>query len=206
MIDEIILKEIRKNYVVFVCGLYKSGTSLTSKILEDFFYNPAKETNPLGFGQARTGEAYKTNECNLLFEINKKIMNSNYCSNEYDELMESYILEWKQPIILKDPHFVFTIRKWLRVVNKLSLKFCVIFTNRNSNELYLSWKKAPFTSKLLIRNSIILKKMEFLNSSNVKFCQNNSIEHHIFEFDWLVNKNAILKTENHFNETNRDSR
>lgn len=177
--------------LLMVCGLYKSGTSLISTIVEkrtDFF-NPANENNQLGRALGRNGDFYTTKECNILFDINKMILQDEKYLDT-DKMLSAYLRSWRMPLILKDPKFVFTLPLWVSAARETNIKTIVLFTHRDYDQLKRSWKNAPFTSLLLEENVDAIDVMLKEQMIQQDYCEKNQVPVIHFTFEEL----NILKT------------
>lgn len=158
--------------VLFVCGMYKSGTSLAVHLAEKEGYrNIAKETNPHERGFGLSVARYNTNECVILRRINEKLLPS--ARDKFNALvaLESnanmktptetnfrmilkYLTCSPKPLVLKDVRFIYTLPIWLRACEMLRLSYRVAFTHRNQDSLIDAWDNAPFTKEILCRSLI----------------------------------------------------
>ena len=172
--------------VLFVCGMYKSGTSLAVHLAEKEGYrNIAKETNPheRGFGISVT--RYNTNECGLLRGINEKLLPS--ARDKFNVLVAlersanpkmptatnfRKILEYlscvPRPVVLKDIRFIYTLPIWLRACKMLGLTYRVAFTHRDQDSLIEAWEHAPFTREILCRS--LIRNLQSLLDLRVQEC------------------------------------
>jgi len=142
--------------VLFVAGVYKTGTSLAVDLCVRAGYrDPSGETNPgeRGYGSSLT--RYVTHECKVLRQVNDRLL------TRHDRVArvrraspESYLLEWGCPIVLKDPRFIFTLPRWISAARRLGHEPGVIFSHRPRDELVTAWEVAPFTSDLLMQNRL----------------------------------------------------
>lgn len=176
---------VKEYDVVMVCGLYKSGTSMTAKLLEDIFgfYNPAHYTNPHGKAIGRNGDLYSTRECNILFKINEALMNGNSLDSQNNSLLSAYLLNWPRPFVLKDPKLVYTLPLWLDAAHSQGLKCLVTFTNRSADELMTSWQKAQYTGGLLARNSEAMDTMLAEQARLIEHCKALGLENILIDFE-----------------------
>lgn len=158
--------------VLFVCGIYKSGTSLAVHLAEKVGYiNIAKQTNPHERGFGVSVARYNTNECGILRRINEKLLPSARDKiNVWDALERRanpktlteanfrMILEYlsctPKPLVLKDIRFIYTLPIWLRACKMLGLSYRLVFTHRNQDSLIEAWEHAPFTREILCKSLI----------------------------------------------------
>lgn len=174
--------------VLFVCGMYKSGTSLAVHMAEKAGYrNIAKETNPheRGFGISVT--RYNTNECGLLRGINERLLpsasdkfnawvalalersaNPRTLSEANFRMILEYLSRVPKPVVLKDIRFIYTLSIWLRACKMLRLTYRVAFTHRNQDSLIEAWEHAPFTKDILCRSHI--RNLQYLLDLRVQEC------------------------------------
>src|SRR5215208_4217470 len=147
--------------VVFICGLFKTGSSLLTKILSESGYlDPSRLSNPQERGYSTSGGRYLTRECSLVRKINERLLHraaqeparDDYGTSSSRPLNLSrpidYLDLWSFPVVLKDPQFVYTLQPWLKAAKQLGLSTAVYFTYRRQEELTAAWMEAPFTRKL----------------------------------------------------------
>lgn len=175
--------------IVFVCGLYKSGTSLLTTILEtkeEPFYNPAQQTNPFGEAVSRDGGNYRTRECHLLFRLNKLLIRS--ANNQYNAIhsITSYLNNYPKPMVLKDPQLLITLPYWLEGTLSSCYKTVVAFTARDKRQLQISWKKAPFTGRVLNKNGQAIQILLDYQQKQQNLCISLSIDYQEFAFNDLI--------------------
>jgi hypothetical protein len=173
--------------VIFVVGLYKSGTSLCVKLCTIAgFRDPSRQTNSKERGYGRWVERYSTHECSVLRRLNEDWM------SQRDSLgmispAENYLLAWGAPTVLKDPRFVFTLPNWIAAARRIGFTAGVIFTCRQWSDLLTAWDDAPFTKDLLIKGQ--LRKYARGCEEQIEWCQRKHIPHlHLTLEDlrWLV--------------------
>lgn len=134
--------------VMFIVGLYKTGTSLATTLCEaGGFCDPSQLTNAAERGYGQTSPRYPTRECKVVRSINDGIVN--HSISDAVKEAETYLAAWDKPIVLKDPRFVFTLDSWLHAAQRLGRSCRVIWTWRLRTELAAAWGSAPFTSTLL---------------------------------------------------------
>lgn len=134
--------------LIFVCGLYKTGTSLITEFIENKlgFINPSAVTNNYERAYGKMVDRYYTRECKILRALNSELINSEIVE---DNKMEDYLLNLDLPSILKDPQFCLTLNYWYPLAIKIGYNPLIIFTSRNHEEIEISWKFAPYTRKLI---------------------------------------------------------
>lgn len=149
--------------IVLVCGAYKSGTSLATKLCEGLgFWNPAELTNPLEVGWGTSIARYSTRECLVLREQNLRIRGTGAelersvtgtallgVSSHHLALTVSYLAERTRPLVLKDPMFAYTLHVWLAAARHSGRPCYVLFTRRPREQLRFAWDNAPYTAPLL---------------------------------------------------------
>lgn len=152
--------------VVFVCGPYKSGTSLMASHIADRGYaDPSRITNPAELGHGTSQPRYLTRECSIARAVNKRLLpkRTQLAPSRLDlhylhgKLLRrsslrqplEYLEAWKSPIVLKDPCLSFTLGAWLTAAAELFLRPAVCFTTRERRELEVAWAMAPVTRPLL---------------------------------------------------------
>jgi hypothetical protein len=173
--------------IALVCGLYKSGTSLTTTLLEEYngFFNPANIHSKHNKGLGRDGEAYLTKECDILFRINHSLVRDSHFQLNYRQPIKAYLQDWAKPFVIKDPRLVFTLPYWLEVIKELGMKAVVLFTDRQKEELMKSWQKAPFTSSLLKTNPASMDIMLHQQGIQMEMCQSSAVPHICLKFEEL---------------------
>lgn len=156
--------------IIFICGPYKTGTSLAADRLVGIgYHNPAfsNNQNEMGHGLSKK---YFTHECLVTRSLNeeilqrnnlagfKKVISSDALHFTSDKII-AYLSSLNQPTILKDGQFLYTLKVWVNACNQLKKKYKVIFTSRDRDELSMAWKKGYFTSSLLNYNDNTLQNM-----------------------------------------------
>jgi hypothetical protein len=137
--------------VILVCGLYKTGTSLLTEIIENSFSfkNPASKTNPYGMTIGVTTPRYYTRECLVLRRLNAHLMLGK--KNSID--IKAYLTNLEKPTVIKDGQFCFTLSLWQDVLNSLDYKVLTLFTCRNKKDIIHSWDNARHRNGLLKGNA-----------------------------------------------------
>lgn len=183
------LSSLDRYDVVFVCGLYKSGTSLLTTILETKekpFYNPAQQTNPSGEAIARDGGHYQTRECSRLFRTNKLLIRSAFQQYNALRTIADYLNRYRKPLVLKDPQLLISLPYWLEGALYCNYKPAVAFTCRDEHQIAYSWKEAPFTKHVLHNNSQAIRILLDKQTQQKRFCTKSSTAHQDFYFDDLI--------------------
>lgn len=205
-----ILKNLRnfvwlKNFdLVLVCGLYKTGTSLITKLIEEYlyFFNPASITNPKERGYAKYLTRYPTKECKLLRQINFQLSSINsFHKHDFDfnlikhKLIYEYLHLWSPPIVLKDPLFVYTLKTWLEISKKYNIKVIVIFTFREIDDMLEAWESAPITANLLKKDSYKMMRRDM--QEQVLNCYNLKVPFISFDIQEIkqMNSSFVCKAE-----------
>jgi hypothetical protein len=142
--------------VVFVCGTYKSGTSLAAALLNRVgFANPANLSNPTERGYGTTIPRYHTLECQIARTINVGLVGGRRASaSAARRAIRDYLHEIRRPAVVKDPRFVYTLEPWLMAVLLEGWQPGVIFTTRPHEALTAAWDAAPLTRPLLGRREL----------------------------------------------------
>lgn len=201
--------------VTFVCGVYKSGTSLLTKILSNsFYFDPSTVTNPYEHGYGISKMRYLTRECKIVRKINENLLpkhlftNSNILSaikiSGYNTRLsseiaypEDYLRLWQVPIVIKDPQLVYTLHAWINAALKLNKKVCVCFTIRSIEELREAWLHAPFTHTLALKR--MHKNMIRLQEEQYMLCRKIGVPISVHNinllrvFDRILTKLSIIK-------------
>ncbi len=172
--------------VLFVCGIYKSGTSLAVHLAEKCGYvNIAKATNPHERGFGITTNRYNTNECSLLRGINENLLpfvtdrpniiaaleKNNYQKPPTEKnlrMMLDYLSYVPKPVVLKDIRFMYTLPVWIKACKMLGLTYRVVFTHRSKDSLIEAWEHAPFTRKILCGS--LLRDFQSLLDLRIREC------------------------------------
>lgn len=153
-------KNIHK--IIFIVGLYKTGTSLLTKLVTDrySYKNLAfvNNSNERGYGQIVP--RYFTYECKEARSINKQILEGE-CTKSSKIKINDYINNLSCNTVIKDPLFCWTLSEWIDVLkNQEKLgDLLVLFTVRDNKEMEKSWKSAPYTNKLIANNALIIEEM-----------------------------------------------
>jgi hypothetical protein len=180
--------------IVFVVGPYKSGTSLAAgKFSLAGFFNPAQMSNPRERGYGTTVARYHTNECAWLRRVNDQLMPS-HAAREKRRLIlnlnatgdfspRRYLSNWRDPIVLKDPRFVYTLPAWLKAADLLHRRILVCFTSRESVKLEQAWRHAPFTRSLLRVNA--QREMSDWTQRQFALCRDTGIPRRVFSLELL---------------------
>lgn len=188
MKQESVLEDIKKFEIVLVCGIYKTGTSMLTELVENSgFYNPATLTSPFEEGVGRKGDKYLHRECSILSQINVKILSDLIHQKSYGgSLVAHYLDDWKRTaerIVLKDPKFIYTLDVWIDNLSELGHKFCILCTERAKNEVFESWTKSPYTSYLLKKNKDSLNEMTAKYGRCLKSMETSGIHFKKITFD-----------------------
>lgn len=195
------LKKISQYDIVLICGLYKTGSSLLARIVEETmeFFNPARITNPSERGYSLNGGRYLTKECKLLRLTNEEFISYGHY-NEFDVikmksvyLAQDYLKLWKYPLLLKDPLFIFTLSIWQKAITLSKKKYIVLFTNREPNSLIEAWQFALYTRDLLKQKMHSVIKKNFYMQINK--CRREKIPYLYFDCNEIkeIDKNNIFK-------------
>jgi len=173
------VQQIAQHKVVLVCGLFKSGTSAITGILEKHFgfFNPATVTNKQEQAYARDASRYETNECLHLRQLNEAILLSQKSRDDYANLITKYLKPWKRPLVLKDPKLVMTLGFFMTTLAQNEEDFAVVFTHRNTAELATSWQKAPYTKQLLQNDPQAIETLLRHQTFQIENCQNAHVPH-----------------------------
>ncbi len=176
---------VRKHDVLFVAGVYKTGTSLAVNLcVKAGCSDPSRETNPGERGYGNSISRYLTRECKVLRQVNEGLLRRD------DRVVtvgrpspEHYLLEWGCPVVLKDPRFVFTLQRWIVAVRRLGRRPGVIFSDRSRDELITAWEIAPFTRRLLMQDQFRTYLVSF--QEGLAWCVGNSVSHIVISLDEL---------------------
>lgn len=186
---------LRKHFdIVFVCGVYKSGTSLLTSMLSDLYFDPSRLTNAFEKGYGLTHKRYPTRECSLLRHINTALLATSLRSSPRPQAArrtlrfstigpKEYLSIWKCPIVVKDPRFVYTLGDWIAASLTLQKSICVCFTTRSISELRQAWDHAPYTRPLLANGS--LGEMTTWLWQQLTLCRRLNILHTIHSLNQL---------------------
>src|SRR3990172_6485470 len=194
--------------VAFICGVYKSGTSLLTKILSNsFYFDPSTITNPREHGYGVSKLRYLTRECTLIRKINENLLpqrlsiasnvlsaikNRAYTARRSSEIAdpEDYLRLWQVPIVIKDPRLVYTLPTWIAVALTLKKKVCVCFTVRSIGELTEAWMNAPFTRPLLAKK--VHKNMLEWQGEQYRMCRQIGVPISVHDINSLRILDRIL--------------
>jgi hypothetical protein len=191
--DSIVTSPVPAVDVAIVCGMYKSGTSLLTALLEKcLFTEPSRLTNPRerGFGTRMT--RYLTRECGLVRQINHDILrqarSADLICRDHLHLRTStwlnvrdYLTMWHIPIVIKDPQFVFTLQVWLEAAKDTHKRAWVFFVWRRSRQLRRAWKSAPFTRDLMAQG--IFGPMSSALAAQGALCQARGVLSSTLDFE-----------------------
>ncbi|MCW3090475.1 MAG: hypothetical protein JWP81_1544 [Ferruginibacter sp.] len=184
------LQDIKQYEIVFICGLYKTGTSLLTQLIETDlrYFNPSASTNPNERGYGRKKERYHTRECKQLRSLNLGFINS---SKIDERSIFNYLDTLQKPSVLKDPQFCFTLCDWYEKAIAMNFNPLIIFTNRELVEIKESWSFAPYTKGLLENGKLDL----FLAAYNeqIMVAKEKKLSHISIEFNEILNLSPELK-------------
>ncbi|KAB2867991.1 MAG: hypothetical protein F9K37_11250 [Bacteroidales bacterium] len=197
-IDFLQPQSIIKPDFVLVCGVYKTGTSLITHILEeDGYYNPAILNNKLEHGNGLS-QKYMTRECQRTRNINREIIslskNTHFFKLESEISMKAtltklninfikhFLLELPPNSILKDPQFTYTLYYWIEAIAELNKSVKVCFTNRTVADSIMAWNEAYFTKTLLAKNRLALNNMLLMQKLQENICFRKNIPFETFYF------------------------
>jgi len=175
---------------IFICGPYKTGTSLITNLAEVAGYNnPAKTNNSNEIGKGLTRN-YFTNECIITREINNDILTSsnllsfnkifkiaidrNHCDTNISNIIQ-FISSFDVPTVLKDGQLAYTLHLWIYACKLLRKNVAVCFTNRDTKELLRAWNKAYYTKYLLGQNNEAIYNMLIMCELQRKLCCESNI-------------------------------
>jgi len=150
--------------ISLVIGLYKSGTSLLTKVIEDNgSSNPSSITNPCEAGYATNGQRYNTRECSVARAINITLSRPQIKLSSYEKMIKGYIelvtLSNGNNIVIKSPHFLRTLPFWCTSLGGANYDLSLHFTDRANGPLLKAWKNAPWTSAMLDENPSVIDDM-----------------------------------------------
>ena len=147
MLNSFKLNYIEQYEIVFICGLYKTGTSLLTQIIETNlkYFNPSVNTNPNERGYGQKKDRYHTRECKELRSLNSELINS---TKKDEKLLYKFLETLQKPSVLKDPQFCFTLSDWYEKAVEMSFNPLIVFTSRGLEETKESWLFAPYTKGL----------------------------------------------------------
>lgn len=174
--------------IIFICGLYKTGTSLLATQIENLgYYNPASESNRFEKGHGILDNYYLTKECVNVRRINQNIINKKsnrfrLIENEINSDIIDYLTSIKKSLVLKDPLFVFTLNVWLYNISILGLKPKVYFTFRNERELLRSWLHAYHTKGLYKDEKSIIIQMQKKQLFQIDNCVWNNVPFNTYTY------------------------
>lgn len=157
--------------LVFIVGLYKSGTSIITKLIENMGFpnfDDLWEDTVEG-----VNNNYLTQESESVNKLNDKII-KRYYSTLYrlppfwlyrirnriflrkkifaDQIHNMIISQKSNKLVIKDPRFCITLPLWLSALDsKFSIK--VVFVVRNRDNIVKSWLKDQWSVKSLKLNS-----------------------------------------------------
>jgi hypothetical protein len=194
--------------IIFICGAYKSGTSLITHLLEKKdFYNPASFNNTRERGKGLS-QWYMTKECAVTRKINQTILSSSGIHN-YTRVIslaelkfkfkEAHLLEIKGFLlglpphsVLKDPQFTYTLYYWLEACKLIRRRPMVYFTERPREELISAWNEAYFTRSLLNRNPYAMENVLYMQQYQKLICDSASVPTGEFRLQELKDLNSAL--------------
>jgi hypothetical protein len=151
--------------VVFVCGAYKSGTSLLTYLLSrEGYLDPSTLTNARERAYGQSTARYDTHECQLVRRVNEILLPTlnrrksgllvSTIADSDVSLATDYLSIWKTPIVVKDPRFLYTLITWLAAAHSLGRTVTVCFTVRPQRELMEAWIAAPYTRSLFVHGEL----------------------------------------------------
>lgn len=181
--------------VVFVCGLYKSGTSLLTGMLAKIgYFDPSTVTNPNENGYGLSRLRYPTRECAMVRRINEQMLSSStsrLSKQLYDPQIGpvEYLESWDFPIVVKDPRFTFLLPKWISAAKRLQKRICVCFTIRSISELIVAWDCAPYTRPLLAKKEHI--SMAEALQVQCKYCEKAGVLYSVNSIESIKRLNTL---------------
>lgn len=137
--------------VLFVCGVYKSGTSLaTAKLEAAGFCSTVNGASEGERGYATNGARYPTRECAETRRINDLLGGFSTSQQQVIGIRkaEAFLSSAPGNVVLKDPRFVLHLPVWLRVAERVGRRPAVVFTSRKFSLIRQAWNQAPFTASL----------------------------------------------------------
>jgi len=172
--------------IAFVCGIYKSGTSLIVNSLQESGYqNPSIRNNAHEIGNGLTRK-YFTNECIITREINSNILYrarlyrfeeilapADIGQNNNSQLLNiiDYLSTLSSPTVLKDGQFSYTLQLWLQACNILGKGYKIFFSSRNDNQLNRAWYNAYYTKSVLLENPQLKDNMITMCKLQLHLCK-----------------------------------
>merc|ERR1719506_3446299 len=155
---------------VFVVGASRSGTSVTTSLLERVGLNLGKAKQTAPTARARSAHPDGINEWNKVVDVNRRAWPGKWSDTprtlspevpssdllgEATATLEQLLKDTDcQPWALKDPRFVVTLPLWARAASDAGLNFAVLLISRepisNADSLFRHQSKhAPFVDPLL---------------------------------------------------------
>jgi len=109
---------------IIVLGISHSGTTITTKMLQS-----------LGWNVGDADDYYCESEKVRL--VNENLL----CKTHVGDINENFFAEFRQPWVIKDPRFVFTLSYWATVFQSQSIELpFVLFVQRENTEVLNSYK------------------------------------------------------------------
>ena len=157
--------------VTIVCGPFKSGTSFLAEVVRDCgVLDISTWSNPTERGYATDGSRYFTHECKEVRRINDLVvpledlvdpraciserLYGNKSSRAVTRAAEEFMGAWNDPILIKDPRFIYTLPMWVAAAERLHLSSHIVFTIRSVKSLRAAWEAAPITHSLLLADRL----------------------------------------------------
>lgn len=161
--------------VIFVVGLYKTGTSLAVELCAKAgLVDPSRQTNPSEQGYGVSIPRYLTYECAVLRRLNEGWLRRSDALSTISPA-EYYLLGCERPVVLKDPQFVLTLPRWVAAARRLGFRTGVLFACRPRRELAAAWEAAPMTRELLIRARLATYRAGL--EEQMAWCRRNQVAH-----------------------------
>jgi hypothetical protein len=192
--------------VIFICGPYKTGTSLLAFEIEKLgFFNPASESNRYEKGHGYYDNYYSTKECIYVRHINQNIIKKKgnrfrFIQSEMNFDIIEYLCSFNKPCVIKDPLFVYTLHIWLYNISLIGFKPKVYFTFRNNEELLRSWMHAYHTRGLFKENNAIIYKMKEKQFFQINYCSYYKIPFFLWTYSSnnFSNESKKIQPQNFF--------
>ena len=155
--------------VIFVVGLYKTGTSLATELCARFgAVDVSRSSNSLESGFGITRSRYLTRECKVLRKINEQALptrrvrefapaSSSALKHGSEKIVRSYqeyLRVCPDRVVLKDVRFIYCLNNWIEAARRSGRSVAILFTSRDRSSLIQAWDHAPFTRGLLASRGI----------------------------------------------------
>jgi hypothetical protein len=155
--------------VVFVVGLYKTGTSLATELCTHFgAVDVSRYSNSLESGVGTSRPRYLTRECKVLRKINEHRLparrrrdaaplSASALKTGSDRVVASYseyLRACPAQVVLKDVRFIYCLNDWIEAARRSGKSAGILFTSRDVRSLTRAWDHAPYTRALLATRGI----------------------------------------------------